>query len=183
MVNIIRGDKQMDFLELAKRRYSVRRYKDCPVEEAKLAKILEAGRVAPTAANRQPQRLLVVRTAEGLQKLKKAANIFGAPLAIIVCTDLEEVWVRSYDSENTEDIDASIVTDHMMLEATAQGLGTLWVCHFNPEVLRKEFSLPDTYKPVNILAVGYADREPESPDRHKNARKPLDKTVFYEKIK
>lgn len=173
----------MDFLELAKRRYSVRSYKDCPVEEAKLAKILEAGRVAPTAANRQPQRLLVVRTAEGLQKLKKAVNIFGAPLAIIVCTDLEEVWVRSYDSENTADIDASIVTDHMMLEATSQGLGTLWVCNFNPEVLRKEFSLPDTYKPVNILAVGYADRGPESPDRHKNARKPLDKTIFYEKIK
>ena len=176
------GDNIMNFLKIAKKRYSVRIYKDRPVEEEKLLKILEAGRVAPTAANRQPQRLIVVKSEEGRQKLKKAAKVFGAPVAVIVCADLNYAWVRSYDNANTADIDASIVTDHMMLEATEQGLGTLWIGHFNPDVLKKEFNLPDNYKPVNILAIGYADREPESPDRHDTTRKPLAQTVFYEEL-
>ncbi|MGI6776745.1 MAG: nitroreductase family protein [Acetivibrionales bacterium] len=173
----------MSFLELAKKRYSVRVYKDRMVEEEKLLKILEAGRVAPTAANRQPQRLIVVRSKEGIEKLKKAANIHGAPMAIVVCADLNRVWTRSYDNANTADIDASIVTDHMMHEATALGLGTLWICHFEPDVLRSEFNLPENLKPVNILAIGYADREPESPDRHDKTRKPLCVTVYYEELR
>jgi nitroreductase len=173
-------DTQMDFLKLAKKRYSVRIYKTQPVEEDKLAKILEAGRVAPTAANGQPQKVIVVKSEEGLSKIKKAANIFNAPMALIVCADISRAWVRSYDSANSADIDASIVTDHMMLEATELGLGTLWICHFNPEVLKKEFDLPENIKPVNILLAGYADRKAESPDRHDKTRKPLSYSVTYE---
>lgn len=172
----------MGFLETAKKRYSVRKYKDCPVEKDKIERILEAGRVAPTAANRQPQRIVVVSSEEGLSKVKKAANVFGAPLVLIVCSDLNYTWVRSYDNHNTADIDATIVTDHMMHEATEQGLGTLWVCKFRPDILRSEFNLPDSVKPVNILAVGYADREPESDDRHNITRKPIEETVFYERF-
>ena len=78
------------------------------------------------------------------------------------------------------DIDASIVTDHMMLEATAQGLDTLWVCMFKPEAVRAEFNLPDEVVPVNILIVGYGAGEAASPERHDTTRKPLAETVFYE---
>ncbi|MGB9904238.1 MAG: nitroreductase family protein [Desulfotomaculales bacterium] len=170
----------MNFLELAKRRYSVRKYEARQVEEEKLMKILEAGRVAPTAVNYQPQRLIVVREKEGLEKLKKAANIYDAPLAIIVCADRNVAWKRPFDGKNTADIDASIVTDHMMLQATELGLGTVWICYFKPDVLRKEFNIPDHVEPVNILAVGYAAGEGPSPDRHASARKPLKETVFYE---
>lgn len=171
---------RMEFLELAKKRYSVRGYKAEKVEAGKLQKILEAGRVAPTGANRQPQRLIVVQSDEGMEKLKKGANVYGAPLAIIVCGDHRSAWVRPYDKKVITDIDASIVTDHMMMEATDLGLGTVWICYFKPDVIKKEFGLPDGIEPINILAIGYAAGEPQSPERHGEARLPLEDIVFYE---
>lgn len=89
----------MDFLALAKRRYACRQYSDRKVEPEKLQQILEAGRVAPTGANRQPQRLVVVQSKEGLEKLTHCTRDFGAPLAIIVCADTDEVWTRKYDGK------------------------------------------------------------------------------------
>ena len=130
----------MDFLELVNTRYAVRSYTSQPVEEAKLAKILEAGRMAPTGGNLQPQRLVVVQQPEGLQKLGKAANIYGAPLAVIVCADTTKTWTRPQDGKKLTDIDASIVTDHMMLQATELGLASVWVCWFDKVELRKQFA-------------------------------------------
>lgn len=173
---------RMSFLELAKKRYSVRSYKPQKVEAEKLMAILEAGRVAPTGANRQPQRLIVVQEAEGLEKIGKAANIFGAPLAIIVCADRNAVWKRGHDGKTIEDIDASIVTDHMMLQAADMGLGSVWICAFKANIISAEFNLPSNLVPVNILAIGYANDTPKSPDRHGELRKPLNETVFFERL-
>jgi nitroreductase len=170
----------MSFLELAKRRFSVRKFEVKKVEKEKLLQILEAGRVAPTAANYQPQRIIVVKEEAGLAKLKKAANIYGAPLAVIVCADHNVAWKRPYDGKGTVDIDASIVTDHVMLEATELGLGTVWICNFKPDVLKKEFNIPNHIEPVNILAIGYAAGQIASPERHDKTRKPIQETVFYE---
>ncbi len=170
----------MNFLELAKKRFSVRKFQAKKVENEKLLQILEAGRVAPTAANFQPQRIIVVREDAGLAKLKKAANIYEAPLAVIVCADHHAAWKRPFDGKGMVDIDASIVTDHIMMEATDLGLGTVWICYFNPDVLRKEFNIPDHIEPVNILAIGYAAGQIASPDRHDKARKSMQETVFYE---
>lgn len=170
----------MDFLTLAKKRYSVRNYQPQKVEEEKLQKILEAARVAPTGANFQPYQLLVVQEPEGLKKVAKAANIFDAPLAIIVCGHGEKAWKRPYDGKNIVDIDASIVTTHMMLQATELGLGSVWVCYFKPDVIRAEFNLPDDLEPINILAVGYASGEPASADRHDQTRRVLSEMVVYE---
>lgn len=172
----------MDFLTIAKSRYSVRSYTEKKVEPEKLAQILEAAHVAPTAANRQPVRILVVQEKEGLEKIGKAANVFGAPLAVIVCSDHSKAWERPFDGKNTVDIDASILTDHMMLEATQLGLGSVWICYFKPDVLKEEFQLPDGLEPVNILAIGYTDQEPASPDRHSTARIPVEELVFHEKL-
>ena len=152
------------------------------MEPEKLAQILEAGRVAPTGANRQPQRLVVVQSKEGMERLARCTRDFGAPLAIIVCADTSEAWTRKYDDKVIGDIDASIVTDHMMLAATSLGLDTLWICMFKPEAVREEFSLPPHVEPVNILLIGYGDGIPADPDRHDTLRKPLDETVFYEKF-
>jgi len=173
----------MDFLQLAKKRYSVRSYQPRQVEQEKLDKILEAARVAPTGANRQPHRLIVVREAAGLDRLKKAANVYGAPLAIIVCADHGVSWKRSYDGKDVADIDAAIVTDHMMLEATQLELGSLWICHFNPDVLRSEFNIPGELEPLNILALGYSAGEAMSPDRHEKMRQPVEDFVSYESYK
>ena len=172
----------MDFMELAKRRCSVRAYEDRKVEPEKLERILEAARIAPTAKNLQPVKLLAVQSGEGLEKVGKAANIYGAPLAIIVCADHQRAWTRPFDSKRSTDIDASILPDHMMLEATELGLGSVWICFFKPDVLREEFSLPEHLEPVNILAVGYASGAPASPDRHDKTRVPMEKLVSYEEL-
>lgn len=172
----------MDFISIAKQRCSVRRYNDKKVEAEKLEKILEAAHVAPTAANLQPVHLIVVQSEEGLTKIGKAANVYGAPLAIIVCADHNKAWVRPFDKKQTSDIDASILTDHMMLQATELGLGSVWVCYFKPDVLSKEFGLPSNLEPVNILAIGYSDEDAADTDRFNSARIPMNQLVSYDSL-
>ena len=127
----------MDFLTLAKQRCSVRRFKKTEVEEEKLEKLLEAAHVAPTAANQQSQRLLVVKSAEGLQKLSKATNSHGAPLAIIICGDHDNVFVRPFDGKDMVEIDATIVADHIVMEAEDLGLSSCWITYFEPSIVKK----------------------------------------------
>ena len=172
----------MDFITIAKTRSSIRSYTDQKVEPEKLEKILEAAHVAPTAANLQPVRLIVVQSVGGLAKIGKAANIYGAPLAIIVCADRSKAWVRPFDQKQTGDIDASILTDHMMLQAAELGLGSVWVCCFKPDVLRREFCLPANLEPVNILAAGYAGESFASTERHSQTRIPVNELVSYESL-
>jgi nitroreductase len=169
----------MDFLALAQSRYSVRAYEQRPVEAEKLSRILEAGRIAPTAANKQPQRFLVLNTPEGLQKLATGTNSHGAPLAIVVLGDRSAVWVRPYDKKDMIDIDTAIATDHMMLEAVSLGLGTCWLTYFDPEVIRGVFKIPSNLIPVNILTMGYAKGTPSSPERFDRDRKPMKDFVVY----
>ena len=168
----------MDFLQLAKSRGSVRSYTERKVERDKLEKILYAAHVAPTAANLQPVRLLVVQEEGGLAKLGKAANLYGAPLAVVVCADRGKAWRRPFDQKSTADIDAAILTDHMMLEAAALGLGSVWICYFKPDIVRREFHLPEGLEPVNILAVGYSGEPPADPERHSAQRIPVDELVY-----
>lgn len=172
----------MNFLELVKKRYSVRSYTSQKVETEKLDKILQAAHVAPTAANLQPIHLIAVQGKDGLEKIGKAANIYGAPLAIIVCADHSKAWVRPFDRKQTTDIDASILTDHMMIEATELGLGSVWVCYFKPDIIKKEFELPDNLEPINILAIGYSNEEAADPERHSQTRISVKQLVSYEKL-
>lgn len=167
----------MSFLDLAKQRCSIRAYEPTPVEPEKVAAIVEAAHVAPTAANRQPVRIIQVESAEGLAKLGQAANFYGAPLAFVVCADAERAWKRPVDGMVSTDIDASIVCDHMMLTAADLSLGSLWICGFDPAAVRAAFDLPDSLIPVNILAVGYAACEWKSPERHAAERTPLSELV------
>ena len=121
----------MSFLDLAKKRCSTRAYQPVPVSQEHIDAIVEAARVAPTAANRQPVRILQVTSEEGLASLAKAANVFDAPLAFVVCADGEKAWKRPLDGMSTVHVDASILTDHMMLAATDLGLGSVWICRFD----------------------------------------------------
>jgi len=167
------------FLDLAKSRYSVRKYENRAVEAEKLTAILEAGRIAPTAANQQPCIFLVLNNEEAIEKLYKACNPHGAPLDIIVCADKKSVWIRPFDKASMADIDSSIAADHMMLCAQDLGLSSCWITYFDPSIVRKEFKIPDNLIPVNILAIGYGADEPQSPDRFAQTRKPLDSIVKY----
>ncbi len=167
------------FLDLAKSRYSVRKYENKEVEAEKLTAILEAGRIAPTAANKQPCIFLVLNNEESIEKLCKACNPHGAPLAIVVCTEKTTAWVRPFDKANMSEIDTTIAADHMMLCSQDLGLSSCWITYFDPKIVRKEFKIPDNVVPINILAIGYGADEPQSPDRFSETRKPLDTMVKY----
>ena len=169
----------MELLEIAKKRFSVRSYTNQKVEPEKLAKILEAAHVAPSAANLH---LIVAQSDEALAKVGEAAEVYGAPLAIIVCADHNKAWVRPFDKKQTGDIDASILTDHMMLQATELGLGSVWVCYFKPDVLSKAFHLPANLEPINILAIGYSAEGEGDPNRFAAQRIPMDKLVSYDML-
>lgn len=146
----------MNFQTLAEQRWSVRKFKPETLPDEVLMQILEAGRVAPTACNLQPQRVFVLRSAEALEKIKKCTRAhFNAPLVLMVCCDKTASWKRKYDGADSGVVDASIVTTHMMLAAEALGVGSCWVMHFNPAVLRSEFALPEELEPVALLPMGY----------------------------
>lgn len=168
----------MNFSELIRVRHSVRKYIPKKVESEKRNAILEAGRIAPTAANLQPVKVLVIEEETGLSKLEKAANIYGATLALIVCASHSTAWKRPFDGKTTTDIDASIVTDHMMLKATELGLGSVWICYFKPDILKREFNIPDDLEAVNILAVGYSN-ETVIPAKD---RKDMAEFAFFEQL-
>lgn len=174
----------MSLMDLAKKRCSVRAYTDEPIAPEQLQAVLEAGRLAPTGKNHQPQRLLVIQSPEGLEKVAKATvtkNAYSAKAVILVCADTSDCWVRSFDAHCIYEIDASIVTTYMMLAATEQGLGSLWVARFDPTIVREEFQLPSSYVPVAILCLGHAKPEVvKSPERYDTERKPLSETVWYE---
>ena len=168
----------MNILDIAKKRFSARSYMNREIPQETLDFILEAAHVAPTAANLQPVRLLVVKSDEAKMKLSKAANIYNAPVAIIVCSDTTKAWTRPFDGMQTTDIDASIITDHMMLTATEQGLGSVWICYFKPDVIKKEFHLPENLEPINILAIGYTNEKPDIA-RHDSERISKKELITY----
>ncbi|MBU5455299.1 nitroreductase family protein [Caproiciproducens sp. MSJ-32] len=169
----------MDFLKLAKERYSVRKFSDKKVEKEKLDMILEAGRLAPTAVNFQPQRILVINSEENLEKLKLCTRYhFDAPLALLICYDSTVSWKRSYDKKEMGEVDASIVTTHMMLQAAELGLGTTWVGHFDPEAIKEKFELPEYLVPVAILPMGYPSEDSKPNPLHEK-RYEINKTVYY----
>jgi len=167
------------FLDLAKSRFSVRAYEKRPVETDKLAAILEAGHVAPTADNQQPCIFLVLNKDDSIAKLGKACTPHGAPLAVIVCADKNTAWTRPFDKAGMGEIDSTIAADHMMMCAQDLGLSSCWITYFDPKIVRKEFNIPDNIVPFNILAIGYGADAPQSPDRHGETRKPLDSIVKY----
>lgn len=157
----------MDLMNLLKERYSVRMFSDKPVEDDKLNQILEAGRVAPTAVNFQPQRILVLKSKDALDKLKNCTRYhFDAPVALIVCYDNTVSWKRKYDNYDMGAVDAAIVTTQMMLETANLGLGTTWVGHFEPAAVVREFELPENIIPVAILPIGYPSESAEPNPRH-----------------
>jgi nitroreductase len=167
----------MNFRELSAARYSVREFSGRPVEGEKLDLILEAGRNAPTAANRQPHRILVIDSGEGLLKLDRCTSCrYGAPLALLVSYDKGECWVRKFDNEHSGIVDASIVTTQMMFQAGDLGLGSLWVMHFDPAAVRESFRLPESLVPVALLILGYAARE-VPPDR-RSFQHPRERLVY-----
>lgn len=148
----------MDFQDLVRSRYSCRSYREDPVADDQLAQVLEAARLAPTADNRQPFRIVVIRTAGREQDLRRvyAKDWFvQAPLVIAACGVVEETWVRRYDGKSYNDVDVAIVMDHLILAAADLGLGTCWVAAFDPAAAREVLALPEDVEPVAFTPLGH----------------------------
>lgn len=157
-----------NFLQLAEERYSVRKFLDKPLRTEDLSRILEAAKLAPTAKNQQPQRILVVQSEEGLAKIDKVTKCrYGAPTVLVICYDKDNVFVNPWDeSINSGDTDAAIVTTHMMLEAWDIGVASCWVQWFKVAETSEEFGLPDDLVPVSLLPLGYPSPDAEPAPRH-----------------
>ena len=146
----------MSFLELAENRFSVLEYTQQDVEKEKIDRIIEAALAAPTACNKQPQRILIINDEEGRRRLRNVVpSKYYVPIAFLVCYDRNECWVRPMDGKASGDIDASIAATHMMLEMTDLGLGSIWVMYWDPVKMKKEFELGENIEPVALLIAGY----------------------------
>ena len=167
----------MDFKDVLNRRYSCRAFAAQGVEKDKLDRILEAGRMAPTAVNKQPVRIWAVSSSEMLEAIKGVTRSnYGAPLLLVVGCRPEEAWVRRYDGKNGAEVDAAIVATYMMLAAENEGLATLWVGSFDPALLREILPGAEGYELVAMINVGYPAADSKPSAMH-GSRKPMDELV------
>jgi nitroreductase len=168
----------MDVLETMAARYSARSYKADAVEDDKLAQVLAAAQLAPTAANRQPFRLVVLRTAgreDELRRIYSRPWFTVPPLVLAMIAVPAEAW-RRMDGKPYDEVDATIAMDHVVLAAASLGLGTCWIAAFDPAAARDVLGLPDDVEPIAFTPLGYAA---DAPSQKK--RRPLDELVKYDR--
>ncbi|MFW6138424.1 MAG: nitroreductase family protein [Spirochaetota bacterium] len=164
--------------EAIKTRKSVRNYAPRQVEKQKLEQVLEAGRLAPSAANRQEWRFVVVTDEQTRKKLSQAASgqyfVAQAPCVIACCADTD--FHRMRCGEMCYSIDVAIAIDHMTLRAVELGLGTCWIGAFYEDQVKQILNIPENIKVVELLALGY----PEVASIKRKSRLGMDKIVYYE---
>lgn len=146
----------MDFLKLAKDRYSCRAFSDKKVEQTLIEKIVDAAILAPTAVNKQPYKIWFLDSVEAKEKLKEVTPYtFDANVFLILGSQKESAWIRSYDKKNFSDVDAAIVGTHIMLETHNLGLGTTWVGSFDSLKLKTIYPQMRNYELLAIFPIGY----------------------------
>lgn len=158
----------MNFIEICLARFSARKYTDQPVSDEDLTYILESLQAAPSAVNRQPWKFVVVKSQEARERLQLCYDrdwFKSAPLYIIAYKNKNEEWVRKFDKKPHGDIDVAIAVEHICLAATDCGLGTCWVCNYNPEILAEQFPQTEEYEAVAIIPLGHI--APDCPNNPK----------------
>lgn len=166
----------MDYYEVIRKRRSIRAYENRDVEEDKLKRILEAARIAPSATNAQPWRFIVIRKKQVKEKLKAAYArpwFWTAPVVICACGITSEAWRRS-DGKTYLDVDVAIAMDHLILAATAEGLGTCWIGAFDPAEVKRILNLAPEIEPLALTPIGYAAESPEP-----RSRKPWEEVIRH----
>lgn len=165
----------MSIYDVIAARRSIRKYKADPVEEDKLLRILRAARSAPSAGNRQPWHYFVVTDDAIKLRLKAAYDrewFYTAPAIVCACGEPSRSWTRK-DRRNYQDVDVAISFDHLVLAATAEGLGTCWIGAFEPAVVREVLGIPVGIEPIVLSPLGYPDESPEP-----RVRKELEEFVY-----
>ena len=170
----------MDVFEAIRARRSIRAYKDRPVEEDKLQKVLDAGRLAPSANNRQDWKFVVVKDAGLREQLAEACCnqkfVGQAPVVIVACTTDDKRVMRS--GYQCSAVDLSIAVDHMTLAAVSLGLGSCWIGAFEREKVSRLLNLPSGVSPVHVLPLGYPAESPSA-----RPRKKLEEVVCIDRCK
>ena len=167
----------MELSKIFEERFSVRSFKDTPVEDSKIDALLEAMRIAPTGHNDQPQRVYVLKSDEAIAKVRACTKCaFNAPLVMMVCADMTAAWRNRYSGRSAAETDAAIVTAYMMLKAQDMGLTSCWVHHYDPQKLKDAFSLPENVEPLNLLPIGYAAEDAAPLPMHFES-KPIEELV------
>ena len=167
----------MEFENVIKNRFSTRMFKNDSIGDEKITKILEAGRLAPTAKNLQPQKIYVVKSQEGLEKIDKVTPCrYNAPVCLLICSNKNTAW--SNGDYSSYEMDASIVATHMMLEATNLGVDNIWVRMFDREKVSQVFNLKNNIIPICIMPLGHRKDECQTSAMH-DKRKELNETVEY----
>lgn len=169
------------FYSLSQRRYSCRDYKPEPVPADIVRAVLDAVRLAPSACNRQPWKFLVIDTPELREAVQKSYSrewLRDAPVYIVALGLHDEAWHRPVDGKDHTDVDVAIAVEHLCLAATTLGLGSCWICNFDPAVIVEALSLPEGVEPVAIIPLGY----PANADIPEKKRKSLDEIVKWGKF-
>jgi len=166
-------------MDAIKTRKSVRSYLDKPVEDEKLKTILEGGRLAPSASNRQEWRYVIVRDRETRERIAEAANrqsfVGEAPVIIVACAETDDHIMSC--GQPCYPIDVAISLDHMALVATELSLGTCWIGAFNEKKVKEILGIPEHIRVVALMPLGY----PSNPSPIKKNRLPLDMIVKYDR--
>lgn len=173
------GRNNMDFEEVIKNRYSCKKYSDKKVEKEKLDKILEAGRLAPTAKNLQEYHIYVIQSEKNLKKVDEVTPCrYGASTVLLVTYDKTNVFTYPGGSRDSGIEDATIVATHMMLAAKNQGVESCWINFLDPDITHKKFRLPAKEEVLMMLDIGYPAEDCEINPLH-DKRKDLSETVSF----
>ncbi|MGD0755266.1 MAG: nitroreductase family protein [Bacteroidales bacterium] len=149
----------MEYSDLIRSRESVRNYDPSrPLSKEILEKILDAGRIAPSACNYQPWKFLVISSSPVLEKVKASYNrewFKDAPHILVVLGLRNQAWNRSYDGYNSVETDVAIAMTHIILAAENEGVGTCWIAAYNPLILKKALNIKDDQLIFGITPLGY----------------------------
>ena len=157
----------MDFEEICKERYSTRDFSDKKADEKEVGRILKMIRFAPTALNRQPYKILVVESDEAIKKLESSkAVLYNSKTVLIICSDRANAWANRYSGETDVLIDTGIVVATALYAATECGLESCCICNFDPELLKREFGLPENLTADALIALGYKSENDKPSGRH-----------------
>jgi nitroreductase len=172
----------MELIDIVKSRTSVRTFQNKKIDRQTLIEVLESARLAPSACNNQPWKFIIVDEPAILKQLSQAYTrewFANAPQVIVICGNYQESWKRPLDGKDHCEVDVAIATDHITLMATAKGLGTCWVCNFNPDKVSEALQLPQQLKPLVLLPIGYPKEPITLVDKK---RKNLNEIVFYNNL-
>ncbi len=157
----------MELMKAIKTRRSIRRYLDKPVENEKLLRVLDAGRLAPSAKNRQNWKFIIVQNPESKKYLSEVASnqsfIAQAPIVIVCCAYPVDYMLKCGIPDYP--INISIAMDHMTLKAVEEELGTCWIGSFDPKKVCDLLEIPDTVEVVELLTLGYPAEHPAEKPR------------------